>query len=192
MKRRVIFLSLFILFPLFAQYSFELRCIDDTFRYLMPNNFASYRFQLKNNGALLDSYRLKIEVMESVPGWEYEICARGRCVPPGAAIIFSLSPGEVDTTIVAHIFTTTTQGRAKITVFCRSFGDTTLERRQNLYAQVGSGIEEAIKTSFCFPSTNCRFYSLDGRAYFNPPKGLGIYFLPEEKKKMLMIGRSAK
>ncbi|MEO0099264.1 MAG: hypothetical protein ABIK94_06755 [candidate division WOR-3 bacterium] len=188
MKRYIFFLSLFIFPTLFAQYSFELRCIDDTFRYLFPNSFASYRFQMKNNGTLPDSYRLKIEVIESVPGWEYEICARGRCVPPGAALVFSLSPGEVDTTIVAHIFTSNTQGRAKITVSCRSFGDTTLERRQNLYAQVGSAIGEVSKVIFSSFSSSPRYYSLDGRIYLRSSKGWGIYFLPKERRKVLMIG----
>ncbi len=176
---------------LFAQHSFTFICRDDTFRYLQPFGWADYRFRLENTGALRDSYELKILVIESVPGWYAQICARGRCVEPGIPMIISLSPGEDDTTIVAHIYTNHNSGREKVTVSCRSLGDTTLKREQNLYAQVGLGIEERPvhwdrEKEVRVP---LRVFTITGQLVKSPLRQLkeGIYFIPETKRKLLII-----
>jgi hypothetical protein len=189
MKSRAIFLFFGALTILFAQHGFQLTCIDDTFQYLMPGGLAFYRFHLKNVGSGSDSFEIKISVIESVPGWGCQVCARGRCVPPGVPLVFSLSPGEVETTIVVDIFAGQTPGREKVQFFCRSLGDTTLRRTQNLYAQVGQAIEEAVKSVFPIPSPllfENVFYSIDGRAHFSELRKSGIYFLPNRRKVLVI------
>ncbi len=182
----------------YAQHSFDFKCLDDTFRYLPPGGWADYHFYLENTGTLKDSYELRILRIESVPGWDVQICARGRCVGPGIPLRLSLLPQEFDTTIIAHIFTNQNQGREKATVYCRSLADTTLKREISLYAQVGSAIEEGRgKTQVAFKgwrqlasAYRHSLFSVTGRLVAkeeiaNLPKG--VYLIPQEKRKILVI-----
>ncbi len=195
MKKILFLIFASFLSSLLAQVSFEFKCLDDTFRLLPPNGWADYRFTLKNLSPLPDSYELKILVIESVPGWAAQICARGRCVEPGVPLFLTLAPNEVDTTISAHIYTNPNPGREKVFVSCLSLTDTTQRAGYNIYAQVGSGISE-----FLIP--NPKFYSSSFTSDLRPPGSKfsfsllgsrlngkegsgGVYFLLPDKKKVV-------
>ena len=141
MKKKIFLLFLSIIFPLFAQYSFEFICRSDTFQ-VGTDSFVYY-FTLKNTGSLADTYAFDCVVIDSVPGWFETYCAAGQCAIPGMIIYEYLLPGEEDTMIDIRVYPA--QGAWGEEIICLkvfSLHNPSLRDSINVYAVMEQGISE--------------------------------------------------
>ncbi|KPJ72852.1 hypothetical protein AMJ52_04960 [candidate division TA06 bacterium DG_78] len=67
-----------IVLPLFAQYSFDFTCTNDTFQIVNPWEVAKFFFRLENTGTELDIYELYCDIIDDVPSsWYVTWCIGG-------------------------------------------------------------------------------------------------------------------
>ena len=71
-------LIIFVLvFPLFAQYSFDFTCTSSTFQIVNPWEVAIFYFRLENTGEEQDGYEFDCTIIEDVPDWDITYCIGG-------------------------------------------------------------------------------------------------------------------
>jgi hypothetical protein len=63
--------------PLFAQYSFDFTCTNDTFQIVDPWEAGEFFFRLENTGPEVDIYELTCTIIEDVDGWSVTWCIGG-------------------------------------------------------------------------------------------------------------------
>jgi hypothetical protein len=165
MKHKMILLALLACMPLFAQYSFDLVCLDDTVQYIKDTtSIVQFYFRLENTGTLPDSYAIDCRVIDSVPGWQAMFCAGGGCGLPGVILYDYLLAGEVDSNIYIEVYPDSHYGTEFLQLYVNSVNNTGLYASINVYVIKATGIEENRK---CI-STN----EIDIRLHPNPFSGL--------------------
>lgn len=120
-----------------AQYNFNLLCLTDTFQTVAANGVSNFNFRLTNTGSVNDVYKITCQNLESVPGWSSSFCIKGSCFLPGDTVLDTLAVGQIDSTIHISVYTTSTTGRAVLSVNVRSLGDPTKQGSIRVYTQVG-------------------------------------------------------
>jgi len=77
MIKKFFLASLILILPLFAQYSFEFTCLDDTVKNAGFNDYIVFFFRLENTGSMTDIYEFNCTIIDSVPGWFVQYCIGG-------------------------------------------------------------------------------------------------------------------
>jgi hypothetical protein len=113
------------------QTSFSVEHPDTLFSFA-PTSLFEYHVTLTNEGTSQDVYVISL-VDSLAPGWTSSICQGGVCLPPGKDVHDTLAAGEVDTTIVAEIFTDVQDTSAFTTLTIRSENDPGLVYEQRLW-----------------------------------------------------------
>lgn len=129
--------------PLFAQYSFDFTCLDDTTKYITDTTtLVQFYFRLENTGTLPDSYAFDCRVIDSVPGWDELYCAGGSCALPGIILYDYLNPGEVDTNIYIAVYPDSHYGTEFLRLHVSSVKSPNLQQSINVYVIKEMGITE--------------------------------------------------
>jgi len=127
--------------PLFAQYSFDFTCLDDTIKYITDTTSSvQFYFRLENTGTLPDSYAFDCRVIDSVPGWEEIYCAGGVCALPGIILYDYLNAGEVDTNIYIAVYPDSQYGTELLILHVSSVKSPNLQKSINVYVIKEMGI----------------------------------------------------
>ncbi len=77
MTKKICLIVLVLTLPVFAQYSFEFICLDDTVKNAGYNDYIEFFFLLHNTGSLEDIYEFNCIIIDSVPGWFVLYCVGG-------------------------------------------------------------------------------------------------------------------
>jgi hypothetical protein len=131
--------------PLFAQYSFDFSCLDDTIQEGV--DVIEFYFLLENTGSLPDSYAFDCRVIDSVPGWLEQYCIGAICGEPGDILYDYLVVGEVDSTIHIQVWPTPGFAIEILNLHVQSVGNPSLQDSINVYAVGVNGIEEDKQTN---------------------------------------------
>lgn len=142
MTKKICLIVLVLTLPIFAQYGFEFTCLDDTVKYANLNDAVDFYFRLHNTGSLQDVYEFDCTIIDSAPGWSVLYCVGGVCVEPGIIMYDSLDAGEMDTSIVVHVYTADSAGTEVVNLRVASMGNPTLRDSINVYVTAPPGIEE--------------------------------------------------
>jgi len=142
MTKKICLIVLVLTLPIFAQYAFEFTCLDDTVKYANLNDAVDFYFRLHNTGSLQDIYEFDCTIIDSAPGWSVVYCVGGVCVEPGIIMYDSLDAGEMDTSIIVHVYTADSAGTEVVNLRVASMGNPTLRDSINVYVTAPPGIEE--------------------------------------------------
>ncbi|MGB3480454.1 MAG: T9SS type A sorting domain-containing protein [bacterium] len=142
MIKKICLIVLAFTLPIYAQYSFEFTCLDDTVKYVNFNDAVDFYFRLHNTGSLQDIYEFDCIIIDSIPGWFVLYCIGGVCVEPGVITHDTLDAGEIDTSIVVHVYTADSAGTEVVNLRVASIGDPSLRDSINVYVTVQAGIED--------------------------------------------------
>jgi len=142
MIKKICLIVLALTLPIYAQYSFEFTCLDDTVKYANLNDAVDFYFRLHNTGSLQDIYEFDCIIIDSIPGWFVLYCIGGVCVEPGVITHDTLDAGEIDTSIVVHVYTADSAGTEVVNLRVASMGNPTLRDSINVYVTAPPGIEE--------------------------------------------------
>lgn len=126
--------------PLFAQYSFNFTCLDDTIQEGI--DMIEFFFLLENTGSLPDSYAFDLRVIDSVPGWLEQYCIGALCAEPGVILYDYLDVGESDSTIKVQVFPTPGSATEILNLYVQSIGNPSLQDSINVYAVGINAIQE--------------------------------------------------
>jgi hypothetical protein len=126
--------------PLFAQYSFNFTCLDDTIQEGI--DVIEFYFLLENTGSLPDSYAFDCRVIDSVPGWLEQYCIGAVCAEPGVILYDYLDVGESDSTIKVQVFPTPGFATEILNLHVQSVGNPSLQDSINVYAVGINAIQE--------------------------------------------------
>ena len=127
--------------PLFAQYSFDFACLDDTIKFIADTTtYVQFYFRLENTGTLPDSYAFDCRIIDSVPGWDELYCAGGSCALPGIILYDYLNPGEVDTNIYIAVYPDSHYGTEFLRLHVNSVKSPNLQESISVYVIKELGI----------------------------------------------------
>lgn len=125
---------------LFAQYSFDFTCTDDTIQ--SGTDLIEFHFRLENTGSLPDSYAVDCRIIDSVPGWFEVFCAGGGCAEPGIVLYDYLNIGEIDSFVKISVWPTPGYAVEILNLHVQSVAEPTLLDSINVYAVSEASIEE--------------------------------------------------
>jgi|GEM_PF-878100 len=128
---------------LFAEYSFDFNCLDDTIQ--QGCDSIVFHFRLENTGTLPDSYAFDCRVIDSVPDWYEMFYVGDSYAEPGVILYDYLDVAEVDTAIRISVYSTTGIAVEILNLHVQSVGDLILQDSINVYAWGVDAIEEAKK-----------------------------------------------
>lgn len=126
--------------PLFAQYSFNFTCLDDTIQEGI--DVIRFDFLLENSGSVPDTYAFDLRVIDSVPGWLEQYCIGALCAEPGVILYDYLDVGEADSTIKIEVFPTPGFATEILNLHVQSIGNPSLQDSINVYAIGINAIQE--------------------------------------------------
>ncbi len=127
MKVYLVIMAFIAVHPVYAQYSFEFNCLDDTIVIAYDTTtYLKFDFQLQNTGSQPDSYAFDCRILDSVPGWEEMFCVGGNCGIPGMILYDRLNPAQVDTEIDVQVFLNASYGIERINLCVNSLHNANL------------------------------------------------------------------
>jgi hypothetical protein len=125
-----------------ADYAFDFFCRDDTVASVAPGDPVDFDFTITNAGTSPDVYEFDCRVLGMPADWVVVYCLGGRCVEPGTMINDSVPAGVTDTSIVVHVYTSTTAGEGRVELHVRSLGSPALADSIRVRVLAGVGVAE--------------------------------------------------
>ena len=125
-----------------ADYGLDFHCRSDTVSQVYPGLTADFSFTLTNTGGQSDVYEFDCRRIVTMPDWAVVYCLGGRCGEPGLVLTDSLPAGATDTTVVIHVYTSSTAGEEIDQLRVRSLGNPALAESIRVHVLAGVGIEE--------------------------------------------------